>query len=299
MNCKGCEYPLWNLTARKCPECGLAFRPSEFEFVLNSVCFSCPHCRQDYYGTDAKGHLDPAEFDCVRCGKAIGMDDCILFPTGGVLAQQTQPEVNPWIDRRGRSWIEAWFATISRGCESPTQLIAATPPASAVSRAFWFAVTTYTVYSTLGLGWVVFAVYLGRAVPSMAKADLDVILMLLAGLLVVPALFASAMLLWIASVHAVLRLSGPTAHGFGRTAQAIAYSSGVNFVSAIPCLSVYVGWIGWIWWMIGAAFMIREGQKVTMWRAGLAVAAFPVTLAITAATGLVMILHFFVLPGPD
>ena len=71
MRCKQCDYRLWNLTARRCPECGTPFLPSEFEFVPNSVQFCCPHCGQAYYGTDAKGHLVPPAFTCGRCGAAI------------------------------------------------------------------------------------------------------------------------------------------------------------------------------------------------------------------------------------
>ena len=82
MRCKSCDYPLWNLLARACPECGAAFKPSEFDFNLNAVRFCCPHCSQSYYGTDARGHLVPPAFACVSCGNAITMDDCLLLPTG-------------------------------------------------------------------------------------------------------------------------------------------------------------------------------------------------------------------------
>ena len=84
MRCQGCDYPLWNLTARQCPECGRPFRPSEFRFVANSVRFCCPHCGQDYYGTGPVGHLVPVEFDCVRCHRRVHMDQMVLLPTEGV-----------------------------------------------------------------------------------------------------------------------------------------------------------------------------------------------------------------------
>ena len=60
MHCRNCEYALWNLTTRECPECGTAFRPSEYEFVPQSVRFCCPHCDHPYYGTGEKGHIEPA-----------------------------------------------------------------------------------------------------------------------------------------------------------------------------------------------------------------------------------------------
>ena len=80
MQCKSCEYPLWNLKARQCPECGTPFTPSEFEFVINSVRYCCPHCNQAYYGTSEKGHLVPSEFDCVTCGRHLTMDEMVLLP---------------------------------------------------------------------------------------------------------------------------------------------------------------------------------------------------------------------------
>ncbi len=73
MRCKTCGYRLWNLTEQRCPECATPFRPSEFEFVPNSVQFCCPHCGQAYYGTGPQGHLEPASFVCAKCGNAIQM----------------------------------------------------------------------------------------------------------------------------------------------------------------------------------------------------------------------------------
>ena len=84
MRCKTCDYPLWQIRDRKCPECGSAFRPSDFEFTLNSVRFCCPHCEQAYYGTGANGHISPRTFACVSCAKVIDMDEMVLLPAEGV-----------------------------------------------------------------------------------------------------------------------------------------------------------------------------------------------------------------------
>ena len=37
MFCKSCNYPLWNINTRQCPECGAPFKPSDFQFALNEV----------------------------------------------------------------------------------------------------------------------------------------------------------------------------------------------------------------------------------------------------------------------
>ena len=112
MRCKSCDYPLWQLTDRLCPECGTPFLPSEHEFILNSVRFCCPHCEQPYYGTGEKGHLVPRTFACVKCAKFIDMDQMVLLPTEGVTERQTQVTVVPWVERRDRGWFAAFFVTL-------------------------------------------------------------------------------------------------------------------------------------------------------------------------------------------
>ena len=62
MRCQNCNYTLWNLTTRECPECGTPFLPSAQDFQPNSVRFCCPGCDQDYYGTSPRGHLVPSAF---------------------------------------------------------------------------------------------------------------------------------------------------------------------------------------------------------------------------------------------
>ena len=109
MRCKICDYRLWNLRSRVCPECGTPFKPSEFEFFLNSVQFCCLHCNQTYYGTGAKGHLVPAEFECVKCARQIHMDEMVLLPTEGIEEEQTKAHTMPWMERKKRGAVRAWF----------------------------------------------------------------------------------------------------------------------------------------------------------------------------------------------
>jgi predicted RNA-binding Zn-ribbon protein involved in translation (DUF1610 family) len=100
MRCKICDYPLWNLTTRTCPECGSKFAPDEFEFVPNSVQYCCPHCAQAYFGTSEKGHLVPREFNCVKCGQRVQMNEMVLRPAAGVKEEQTKPNPMPWLERK-------------------------------------------------------------------------------------------------------------------------------------------------------------------------------------------------------
>src|SRR5690349_19508143 len=123
MNCKTCDYSLWNLKARQCPECGTAFTPSEYEFVINSTKFCCPHCDQCYYGTDHRGHLVPREFICVKCGQHIEMNQMVLRPAEGVSEQQTRIDRMPWLEKAHRSWIKRLLLTMSGGMFNPIRIM--------------------------------------------------------------------------------------------------------------------------------------------------------------------------------
>ena len=115
MKCKQCEYPLWNIAARQCPECGLPFRPSQYEFVPNSVKYCCTGCGQAYYGTDFAGHLFPPRFACVSCGKPCDMDEMVLLPAEGVREDSTLQVKNPWVERRRLGTWSAWWKTVGGG----------------------------------------------------------------------------------------------------------------------------------------------------------------------------------------
>lgn len=265
MRCKVCEYRLWNLAARHCPECGTAFRPSEFEFVLNSVRFLCPHCQQDYYGTGEDGHLEPIEFDCVRCGQHIHMDQMIVLPTQDVAEVQTQVDRNPWLERKGWGAIKAWFVMIGRGMFAPVRLMRSTLPTSSAWSAIWFACLTIFLYAVVGGGVLMlfpFFTMLGAGGGGGTGATFMAIF------LAAPTVGVMLLMgIWGLLAHAILRASGDTAYEIGRTFQAIGYSSGANVFTALPCLSFYLAPIGWIWWGVSATLMLREGQKVSGLRA--------------------------------
>lgn len=293
MRCENCNYPLWNLRSRQCPECGTAFRPSQYEFARNSVRFLCPHCGQDYYGTGERGHLVPTEFSCVRCAAAVSMDEMVLLPTEGVTEEQTATDVMPWLHRVRIGRVKAWFKTIGMGLFQPARLIRATPEGSSGGAALWFAAVTSVLY---GLPIAAILVLLlggafvtapgggggGGAVWAMSFG-LGVILLLavLAGIMTA--------LVWGLIAHAILRITGPTAGGIGRTYHAVGYSSGANVAMAIPCIGFYLIPLSWLWWAISAGTMLAIGQRVAWWRAAIAAAIMPVVMI-----GLVV--GLFVLP---
>ena len=292
MRCTSCDYALWNLKTRLCPECGRAFRPGDYEFVRNSVKFCCPHCNQAYYGTGPKGHLVPAEFDCVRCSRRIGMDEMALLPAEGVDEKQTALDYMPWLERRRRGWWRAWGSMVWRALVAPSRLMRSVPESSPVKQAWWFAVATNALVMLVSIipaicVMGVFPLLLLRlGNPAGATPPVSFLVAVMGGVMGF-GIFAGfvmlllvIILLWGIAVQLLLRMSGSVSASIGRTYQALCYSSGVNVTTVIPCLGVYVGWI---WWIVSAILMIKEAHKVHGVRATFAVLSFPVALLVLVA----------------
>ncbi len=276
MNCKKCGYRLWGTPGRECPECGTHFVPSEFEFVSNSVRYCCPHCQQDYYGTSDIGHLVPAEFDCVRCGRHIHMDEMTLFTTLGVQEEQTQVERMPWLERRKIGFFRGWMRTIGMSMVSPTRLMGLTPADSSLGQAWWFIFLTTGMFTILGtLPFMFFPLMaVGRGSGTLAVG----VLALLGGML-----WSTLLIIcWGLWAHIVVCVTGARAGGMGRTCQALCYSASPTIMTGVPCLGFYLFPVAWLWWMVSAILMIRAGQRISGLRATAAVASFPlVTLTTT------------------
>jgi hypothetical protein len=289
MHCKSCDYPLWNLKARICPECGEPFRPSEFEFVPNSVQFCCPHCDQAYYGTAANGHLRPKSFTCVHCTQPVDMDEMVLRPTEGVTERQTMLRSNPWLDRKNRGWFRGWFGTIGMAMGMPIGLMRATPERSSQLEAWWFALLTLSVSVFCGVSFfVVFSVVVdgGMNGPDLLYALTSILVMLLSVVLGA----ALLIVIWGGVTHLMLVITGGCAHSIRRTYQAVCYSSGPMVTLAVPCLGLMLGFpFLWIWWVVSAILMVAEGQRVHGGRATLAVLVFPmIAVCVVVASYAVM-----------
>jgi hypothetical protein len=291
MNCRTCNYVLWNLKARQCPECGTPFRPSEFEFVPNSVRFCCPHCDQPYYGTTYKGHLSPAEFDCVNCGAHIHMDAMVLRPTEGVSDEQTQAERLPWTERRRRSTIGAWFSMIGYGMTRPGRMMKALPVDASAGDAWWYALTVFIINMFFGMGLplIAFAVITFTSGSDPYEPVMGMGLFLLGYLLSYFLLIA----LWGLVAHGMLKITGGCEYGIGRTYQALLYTSGVTILLAVPCLGPYLlQYAGFTWWIVASCLSVGVAQQVHGGRATLAVLTFP-ALVIVLGVASVFALMFW------
>lgn len=277
MRCKQCDYRLWNLETRRCPECGTEFRPSEFEFVPNTVHFCCPHCDQHYFGTGPKGHLVPAEFDCIRCDAHIRMDDMVLRPAAGLDDEQTGIPQLPWLDRARRGPVRSWLSAVGMALVRPTKLIDSVPIRSSVASAVWFATLTNILtwfVSLLPLAVITIGgiSLFARGAPGTPVAGLAMLAGFACGGIGIVVAAVVWVLIWGLTTHALLVLTGSTAGGLRRTCQAIGYSAGANVVSAVPLCGYYVGWI---WWAVSAVLMVKQGQRVHGGRAAVATLAPP------------------------
>ncbi len=288
MRCRNCDYPLWNLKTRNCPECGVTFQPSEFEFHHNSVRFCCQHCEQPYYGTGQKGHLYPREFQCVSCKQQIHMDEMVLRPAHGVAEAHTVVDPLPWLRRRSAGWFKSWWYTTWRGMIGPNRLAQGMPAQAAAGDAWWYAFITFVMISFTGFT-IPFG---GFAILAASSGDPDAIGMGIAALCA-PIVLAVGNLIgigiWGAVTHATLRLTGGCSRTIGSTYQALCYTAGANILVAVPCIGMYcLQYVSGIWWIVSAIIMLAAVQRVHGGRATLATLVLPVV-----STVLVVGLYFW------
>jgi len=274
MLCRTCDYPLWNLTARQCPECGTPFLPGEYEFKVGFVRFNCPHCAQSYYGTDEKGHLEPREFDCVACGRPVSMDQMVLLPSEGVEDEQTRlRDPLPWLVRKEMGFLRGWLKTVFGGMGAPARLARSLPPESPKGQAWWFAALTLMVCALVAsLPFFVMMATAGGMSRGRMFSGFG------AGVMVGAAAQLAWLVVWGLSVHACLRVLGVSHARLGRTFEYVCYTCGPCAIIMIPCLGLYMFWIGDLWWAIAAAAMITVGYGIKGWKAALAALLLP-TLA--------------------
>ncbi|GIK17665.1 MAG: hypothetical protein BroJett003_26290 [Planctomycetota bacterium] len=278
MRCKQCEYRLWNLRSRNCPECGAPFSPRDYTFVPNAVRFLCPHCDQAYYGTDEKGHLVPSSFQCVACRASIDLGEMVLQPAEGMEEDATQPSPVPWLERAKLGAWRGWWRTVGWTISSPRKLASRLPAVPRKGDA-WIFLILNTVVAALGMIFPFGLTLLmtGGMMGGTPGAPGVGMLGAVYGMMIVmmiPATLLSTFL-WAACTHGVLRLGAKPRGDFGMTQEAICYSSGISTLNAVPCIGPYVAPF---WSIITAIILLKERQRIGGWRASVAVLAFPVVI---------------------
>ncbi len=297
MRCRTCDYALWNLRARVCPECGSPFSVVDYEFVPGSVRFCCAHCNQPYYGTDAKGHLEPREFECVSCGRPVTMEEMVLLPAEGVRDQDTAATL-PWMMRGERGFFSSWFRTIGWGFAYGPQVGRALAVAEPGRGSYFFAFGTIALTALLAFSPTVCFVAPammgaggggggGVAAPAMWGP------LLLFGLLLGGCILGAAVGLWLGPLiaHGTLRAMGSGRGGFNRSLGAVCYTCGPCVLSAVPCLGFYIFAISWIWWFISASLALAEAHRDRVWKAVVAM-LLPALLVPAVPIGAWLLLMF-------
>ena len=271
MRCKTCQYPLWNIPSRTCPECGSPFAPSDFTFKPNTVRFRCPHCAQDYYGTSPEGHLVPNAFDCVNCHNHITMDDTIVLPAEGVNESQTQGQ-RPlgWTDPNRKSWRYAFYNTLGLSLALPHTLAKRLPePAKPVAAiGFAAAMTAIPVIITIALAVALIVIVSFTSSPGTGTSFASFSVF---GFFLAPTLAVTAAYLFVGAPlqHLALAITGRNKRGFAGTIETAGFSSAPLLLTAIPCLGFYVAPLALLWWGTIQIFLLRFRHDIGWLRASI------------------------------
>lgn len=281
MRCRTCDYTLFDIRQRTCPECGSPFKPSDFDFHQSAVRFCCPHCDQDYYGTDERGHLVPRAFDCVKCKRPITMDEMIVQPTTGIAEERTQQDPVPWNDKRRRRWaFTRFFSTIGWSMGRPIPLGRALQREPRVGRALFFS----CIIATASGAWLLPIVLLG----AMGRSNNSIIYDILPGVAIFIAVCTLGtivfVLLWSLVAHAIIRVGNPPHRTIGTTISTVAYCTGPAILVAFPCLGVYAPPVVLLWSMICLAFALKAAHECSTTRGILAAITVPLLVATTAVS---------------
>lgn len=253
MRCKHCDHSLWNQPVpregepRVCSECGTPYSAADFDFGRGKVRFCCPNCETGYYGTSIKGHLEPAEFDCIGCGAHLTMDRCIIRAHDMEREHEAMQQRDlPWLEESTAGWFRRWYRTVNLTISSAARIgpLLNRPPMPL--RAAWFLLLNSAVCVGLGGAFtLILPMLAGGAVPWMQGGQLM-------GLLVAGALLlASVLAIVVVSALPALCCCWLTRKGepigFARAYELVAYTSGALLISAVPCCG---GPIAVIWWAI-------------------------------------------------
>lgn len=274
MQCKQCNYRLWNLSSRHCPECSATFTPSDYLFKPNRVEFCCPHCMHVYLGSDAQGQPAPIDFDCTQCGKHIHMDDMLLRPVNPKEEALIAFEPNPWTLRHKIGTPTAWLHTIKLSMFGQQQLMDGTPAQGRTSDALAFACINMLIACVGSIGLPFLFVMVIDLTAGHVNAVMDNLLRLLAFIAGATAVWACQAL----CVHGLLKITGGTQHNLACTFKAMAYTTGPWIWLAIPCLNVVLLAPVMFWYYIGTSHALMRMQQVHPVRALLSQLALPLCL---------------------
>lgn len=304
MRCRNCDYSLWNVVGRTCPECGTAFLPSAYSFQPNQVRYCCPGCDQEYYGTSTAGHLIPPEFTCVRCGAHCSMDtNMVLRSLPGLEGQDVSTDDIPWCRRASIGRWRAWWQTFKLCMGSPGKVGMAISHSARTDTTSWFASLLIPaalmglVFGLLMLGLAV-AVRMGGRAAGPGWSDLGPALFMM-GFAVGMALFGVLLLAMAAGVSwFVLKFKDPNLT-YSKVLACWAYGATPTVLVSIPCVGTHClgpAMLGWVPALAG--IMLSQVARTSGVRVAVSVVVPPLALILTCGTGYAAIIYAVVMAAP-
>lgn len=293
MQCKKCGYHLWNIQGRTCPECGTGFDIIDYDFVPNAVAFCCPHCDQQYFGTDDRGHLEPPAFECITCQNQLVMNQMILKPGPGYKLDDTTVNEHPWENRGDKpGTIRAWYRTSIAAMLKAPELVKFPPEQDKRAGHWGFLILNNFITSFLGFGSVLIFSFLfllvagpggGNTISMMGGfAAAGIVILMLASVIA----NLISVCIWGAVTHLMLRLLGEPQGDMTDTYRCFCYSNGTTAMVAVPVCGPYIlSSVASVWWIVSAIQMLMQVHKTSGMKTTLAVLTIPILMI-----GLVIIL---------
>ncbi len=221
MHCQHCQYPLWHLSARRCPECATPFSLRDFHFRKNSITIRCPHCAAGSPAPINPADLDQSELTCPHCHGMFDPDAAACEPVDGAAPPVPREGELPWQPENEKG--VGWWASIKMSFDRPDLLALGGVRRGSPSLAFSFLLTNVLIGTVPTL--LVAMFFAGRNVGGAA---------LLAGMLSAGGLLLLPVL-WAAVSHLLVAASGAHRGGFSATWVAFAYTSGAVLFLWLPC----------------------------------------------------------------
>ncbi len=275
MHCVHCNYSLWNLSTRVCPECGEPFALRDYHFQPRSVTYTCPECERAVNGPEKPTDFDGREMRCSVCRLLIPTATLALQPAAGCGRLVERGQGNPWVTA-GTGLGQRWWDAATLVWSRPAQLFIGIKKRAATTAAVTFAVLTVALL--VGSGAFMTSV-LASGFRAFTRVPEFVAVVVTTATAVVATLAVTA--LWAVLAHPVLLVTGG-ARPFGHTLQAMCYST----AALAPVLVPFIGPLGAIvTWPTAAVILLAAAHQVHDLRALVAILWLPVS---AVATGLML-----------
>jgi len=270
MRCEHCQYLLYNLPDRRCPECGEPFDVEQYRFEPGDVSFRCPHCEQAYFGNDEQGLPNPRAFECVQCQRTITLEQMLVVPEVEGAEGETRP-ATPWARRGEIGLIRGWWDTTKMILFSPGDFYARFS-APGFSESWKYAALT-VLFGNIFAAAYNLAQYAIFPQPGTSVAEM---IGFTVGYIAVGPTLGTIInaVIYAALIHVALWLIEPNRRDYATTRDAFFFSNAAAFWLIVPLAG---GFVFWVWQIVVMVIAVRHVQRTTTGRAAIAV-LWPVVL---------------------